>query len=73
MNELYDIYSNILAIGVNRKLRLLRKNKVSGKELEKELIRIKDDFNLTKERRPDIEVKKEIPKIICCQIFVSDE
>ena len=70
---LYEIFSNILPTGINRKLRSLRKNKISGMELERELIRIKNEFNLSKERKLEAGQKKEIPKIICSQIFVSEK
>ena len=70
LNELYEIYEKVLPTAVIRILRKLRKNRVEGKELEKELIRIKNDYGLTKER-VKIELEKEVPKIICSEIFIK--
>jgi len=70
LNELYEIYEKVLPTAVIRRLRKLRKNKVGGQELEKELIRIRNDYSLTKEKTVT-ETEKELPKIICSEIFVE--
>jgi len=68
LNELYNIYEGILPTAVIRRLRKLKRDRVDGAELERELIRIKNDYGLTKERKI-IEPEKELPKIICSEIF----
>jgi superfamily II DNA/RNA helicase len=68
LNELYEIYEMVLPTAVIRRLRRLKRDRVSGKELERELIRIRNDYSLTKEKVLS-EPEKEIPKIICSEIF----
>lgn len=68
LNELYEIYEKVLPTAVVRKLRRFRKNRIEGKELEKELIKIRNDYGLTKEKLIS-EPEKELPKIICSEIF----
>jgi superfamily II DNA/RNA helicase len=68
LNELYNIYENILPTAVIRRLRKLKKDKVDGGELESALIKIKNNYSLTKEREI-VKPEKEIPKIICSEIF----
>jgi len=70
LNELYEIYERILPTAVIRRLRRLRKNKFEGRELERELIKIRNDYSLTKEKIL-VEPEKEIPKIICSEIFID--
>ena len=63
----------ILLVTVNDVLRILRKltkNRIEGKELEKELIRIKNDYGLTIEK-VKVEPEKEVPKIICSEVFIK--
>ena len=68
LNELYAVYEKTLPTAVIRRLRKLKKDKIEGKELESALIRIKNDYELTKEERI-FEPEKEIPKIICSEVF----
>jgi len=70
LSGLYDIYDNILPTAVIRRLRKLKRDKIDGRELESALITIKNNYSLTKERKI-VELEKDIPKIICSEIFVK--
>jgi superfamily II DNA/RNA helicase len=70
LNELYNIYEGILPTAVIRRLRKLKRDRRDGAELERELIRIKNDYGLTKERKI-IEPERELPKIICSEILTK--
>ncbi|MEA2015895.1 MAG: helicase-related protein, partial [Actinomycetota bacterium] len=68
LSGLYNIYDNILPTAVIRRLRKLKRDKIDGQELESALITIKNNYSLTKERKI-IEPEKDVPKIICSEIF----
>jgi len=71
IDELYDIFSNILPTATHRVLKKLKKENIYGEELIKELIKIRNEFSLSKERKGEIVREDEIPKVVCSQIFVS--
>jgi len=71
ISNLIKIFSSVIPTGINKKLRMFYRKRLSGNELISELVRIVNEFDLLKERKTiDLE-KQEIPKVICGEILVK--
>ncbi len=71
ISNLLRIFSSIIPTGINKHLRIFYRRKLSGDELISELVRIVNEFDLLRERKNIEEDRREIPKMICGEIFVK--